>query len=712
VAAYRHIVERGPLFADYYLRPGGTYYRLWLLGCLLALTFLAGLVALPQLAWGMAALAGLCLVASSAWLAENRRDFWRVLVVLPVVASLCGLGILKGKSARWLRQLRPLPCRNWAVWLVFAVVGLGLYSHILHAPFVYDDVSFRDSAAVQVQTFPALMRALVQGPGDRWLGYWTFAVNFYLGGLDPFGYHLTNVLVHIANGWLVFWLIATTLTLPRHSPGAPGLIDAATARQMAFFAALLWLVHPVQTQAVTYVVQRLASLSALLCLVSFACYVVGRQRAGHRQYVYYGLSVLAWLLALGVKQNAAVLPLLVGVYDLYFFHDAPWRALRQRWLWLVVLGVCGVGLALYVGPHLCASLLKRYARRDFTLAERLLTESRVVLYYLSLLVFPHPSRLRVDYDFPISSSLLHPASTLLATAAIVMSLVYALAAAARQRLLSFAILWFLGHLVIESSIIPLDLVYEHRLYLPSLGPLAALTVWGFQCLSRRRAWLAPTVCSLVALTLAVWTYQRNEVWRHPVRLWTDNVYKAPGKARVHGNLGKALLDAGRHDEAVAAFQRALALDPRLLRAYSNLAVIYIEHFKQYDQARAYLHAALAVNPKYPEAHLNLGVIALNQGDLATAIAAFTRVLQRVPSHLLAHYNLAACYMNQGDIPRALAVLDHGLAYWPAAPRLYLLKGRAYQLLNNLPEARKALARAYALQPHDPEVQRYYEQVKD
>jgi tetratricopeptide (TPR) repeat protein len=610
---------------------------------------------------------------------------------------------------------------SMTVLLCLTTITFLIYSHVLHAPFVFDDASIRDNASLQARSLSDLWGILWHSSGGRELGDLTFALNFYVGGVQTFGYHLINISIQIVNGWLIFWLLHKTLTLSRSakarlvSPSdqvAPCLAEHNSAWLIAFFSALIWLVHPVQTQAITYIVQRLTSFSALLYLLSFALYLSGRLRKHRRRYIFYGASALAGLGAMKVKQNTAMLPCFIVLYDLYFFNDSPRKALKKRWGLLVILLVFLVGITIvYLGPDFWVTMQRRYIGRDFTMGERLLTEARVLLYYLSLIALPLPSRLRVDYDFPLSSSLWHPFSTLLAVVVLAMTLWSAVRMASTRPLLSFAILWFLGNLAIESTIIPLDLVYEHRLYLPSLGPIAAATVWISTRLSSRHTFVSVLLLCCTVVTFAIWTYTRNEVWTSPVRLWTDNALKSPGKARVHGNLGKALLDARRYADAAAEFEKALALDPTLLGAYNNLAVIYIDHLHQYEKAKIYLHAAIRQEPHYPEAYLNLGVIALNQKQLAEAIDAFTQVLVLNPQHLLAHYNLAACYINLQNFPKALEVLNRGLSHWPASYQLYLLKGRAHYMANHLLEARQALEKAYVLRPDDPEVQHYYELVK-
>ena len=208
------------------------------------------------------------------------------------------------------------------------------------------------------------------------------------------------------NGWLIFWLIGKTLTLsrfaainlrPDNNKGVEHTSVTGMGWKIAFFATLIWLVNPVQIQAVTYIVQRLASLSAFLFLLSFACYVSGRLREDRTKYYLYGFGVVAGLLAMGVKENVAVLPFFIFLYELYFFQESPWEELKKRWSMIVLLVVFFVAVVVvYLGPNIWETLQGRFAQRDFTMGERLLSEGRVVLYYISLIALPLPSRLNVD----------------------------------------------------------------------------------------------------------------------------------------------------------------------------------------------------------------------------------------------------------------------------------------------------------------------------
>jgi protein O-mannosyl-transferase len=391
-----------------------------------------------------------------------------------------------GKVKRWKGVLRHL----LALGLIAAVAG-AVYSNTLHVPFVFDDkMNIVDNPFVLIKVLSwERLWQLVTNPFEgslRLFAYLTFALNYYFGDLDPFGFHLVNLFVHIAAGCLVYTLVLLTLNLPslRERYGAISF-------KAALFTGLLFVAHPVQTQAVTYIVQRMASMAALFYLLAMVLYVKGRQAPGRGRFAWYAGVFVAWVLGLLSKENVAILPLFIVLYEYYFIQDMKLTPERSRAVW-ILLGVVALaavaGVALF-GKKYFIELVEGYKIRDFTLGERLLTQSRVVLYYLSLLVFPHPSRLNLDYDFPVSHSLIDPPTTLIALLAIAALLALSVWKAKEYRLLSFSILWYFGNLAIESSIFPLEMVYEHRLYLPSVGPFLLFSVALIVGLERARLFL-------------------------------------------------------------------------------------------------------------------------------------------------------------------------------------------------------------------------------
>jgi tetratricopeptide (TPR) repeat protein len=240
-----------------------------------------------------------------------------------------------------------------------------------------------------------------------------------------------------------------------------------------------------------------------------------------------------------------------------------------------------------------------------------LTEFRVVIFYISLLIFPHPSRLNLDHNFALSHLLIDPITTLFAIGAIAGLLGVAIYTAKRQRLLSFCILWFLGNLVIESSVIGLEIVFEHRTYLPSMlvGLMAIVLVYR----RIKPKWIGPGVVCALVMVFSVWTYARNSIWSDEVTLWTDCVEKSPEKARPHYNLGTVIGRQGKLKEAMRHYTEALRIEPDHAEAHVNLGNALAAQGRL-KEAMSHFSEALRIKPRFAEAHNNLGNALTNQGS--------------------------------------------------------------------------------------------------
>ncbi len=228
----------------------------------------------------------------------------------------------------------------------------------------------------------------------------------------------------------------------------------------------------------TYIVQRVASLGGMFYLLSMVLYIKGRLSSGKIRYVYFVSTVLTYLLGVFSKENVALLPLFIALYEFYFFQNLDLSPKGKRVLFFLVgvlVALGAFGLILW-GKRYLNLIIQGYEYRTFTMGERVLTQFRVVLYYLTLLIYPHPSRLNLDYDFPISKTIFDPPSTILSILVIAGLMGYSIWKAKRRPVLSFFILWYFGNLVIESSIFPLEMVFEHRLYLPSIGPFVLFSL--------------------------------------------------------------------------------------------------------------------------------------------------------------------------------------------------------------------------------------------
>ncbi|MCP4667781.1 MAG: hypothetical protein GY849_15615, partial [Deltaproteobacteria bacterium] len=399
---------------------------------------------------------------------------------------------------------------------LFLALAFSIYSNILSAPFLYDDVVFRYDPIVHIGSLSQLLDILFDWDVSRRVGFITFAFNFYVDGLNPFGYHLFNIIIHALTALVLFFVTLKTLTLPSISGRWK-----ARAPRIALLGSLIWLVHPVQIMAVSYTVQRFASLAALFFLLSILCYILGRLRQRKSRLTFFALSFLCGLAALGSKENAAMLPFVILLYEFFFFMNLSFKENRRKVLAAaIVVGLLALLLTiLIVGPDVATMIEKGMAKKGMTLFERVMTQFRVVVLYLTLLIFPHPSRLNVDYDFALSRGLFNPPSTFLSLLLLTGLLAFALFRAKKNPLFSFSLLWFFANLAIESSVFPLDMVYEHRLYLPSMGPimLFAGCIAAFEHPLLKKAGILMGI--LIALLFSYWTYERNRIWQDPVTLW-------------------------------------------------------------------------------------------------------------------------------------------------------------------------------------------------
>lgn len=462
-----------------------------------------------------------------------------------------------------------------------ALLGTLAYWPGLSGPFLFDD--FQNivlNPAVQPATLDAASLAgawsgNASGPLGRPLASLSFALNHRIGGLDPFGYKAVNLLLHLLAGAALFGLLRRLL----HAAAATGTLPAGLTddhrrrEQAAALAAALWLLAPLQASTVLYVVQRMTLLSALFSILALWAYVHGRARQleGRRgaPWLWLAMPALTLVAALG-KENGLLVPVfaLVCEWTLLRFRarvPASQRALRGAW---IALALAAAVLALWKLPGWWAGLPGNYAGRPFTLEERLLTEARVLWYYLRLLLVPDLGELFLHHDdFPKSLGWLTPASTLPAVAGLLLAGLAALLAPGRAPLAAFAVLFYLAGHSLESGPIPLELVFEHRNYLPSVAVmlLLATTLLRLEARTPRLGiGLALGLLAIHAGGLAT----RAHTWGAEARLVAHGLRHHPQSARTQlwaGDQARSQL-AGITDAA-----QARALQQRGLAHYREAA---------------------------------------------------------------------------------------------------------------------------------------------
>jgi len=559
--------------------------------------------------------------------------------------------------------------------LVLVICICFIYSNSIKGPFVFDDVpNIRDNPRIRLAklTLDGITTAGIESySSHRPVANISFALNYYFNGYNVAGYHLVNILIHIITGIILFYLIKVTLGLlrshslkPRSEKNMPpdqrnnsihnikrsSILtlprsfgaESTELLFIPFFTTFIWLVHPVQTQTVSYIVQRMNGMAAMFYILSLILYVKARlsNTKRKRQALFLG-CILSGILSLGSKEIAITLPFFIFLYEWFFFQELSLKWLKRNSIYFLCILLFIIFFAFFfLDNHPIKTILSTYNTRDFTLWQRVLTEFRVVIYYMSLLIFPHPMRLNLLHDFSISHSFINPITTLLSFMAILGLMVMAIWLAKRERLLSFCILWFLGNLLIESSVLGLEIIFEHRVYLPSMFFILMLVSLVYRFANSK--WIWGVLLCAVAIIFSVWTHQRNIVWSDDVILWEDCIKKSPNKWRQHYNLGIVLAGRGNLDDAIKQYGIALEINPGYAKAYYGLGNALVQ--KGDSGAAIYNYSkALEINPNYVEAYYNKSRILLNQGKIGDAIDNYQKALIINSELTQALYNLSWLY---------------------------------------------------------------------
>jgi Tfp pilus assembly protein PilF len=636
----------------------------------------------------------------------------------------------------------------WLALIIIAFVVLVIYSNIYSAPFVFDDlIQIEDNVKIRdLKNYLSLEAAF----GRRPIVEITFALNYRLNRLDVFGYHLVNVLIHVFNGSLAYLLALSVFrglslpTSPQYSPKtdpgsftahiqgtadmAPeardrhGGISQSAIPLMSILVALIFVAHPIQTQAVTYTSQRYASMAAMFYLLSVLFYIRARvfqQRAdvravrmvGRRIFsafsfrltAYFALSFLCGILAFLSKQNAASLPGAILLSE-YFLFDRTWKGWKKKLLWFApaffLLGVFFLHVSgvlrgeLHFGRLLEDVSSLTTETRAIGRWSYLCTQFNVIAIYIRLLFLPLGQNL--DYMYPFKEGFFD-GYTPLAFLFLLGVVGLGLWNIRKRPVLSFGVFWFFITLSVESSIIPIrDAMFEHRLYLPMFG-FALTVIWLiFDLFSGKRSWgVLASVIIIVAFGTAA--YERNRIWQDPLALWSDVTSKSPENYRAHYNLGNALYRAGRLDEAIKRYHDSLNIRPDFAVAHDNLGVALMESGRLNEAIAHYLEA-MRIRPNEATFQNNFGSALLTQGRIEDAIRHFEKAIRIKPQFAKAHNNLGIALARQGNIKDAAKHFSMASAMDPQNAQIHNNFGQVLMLQGLLDKAYLQFSEAVRLNP--------------
>lgn len=472
----------------------------------------------------------------------------------------------------------------WFVPVLFAA-----YSNTFSSPPLLDDFhSFIYDKSLYIKELSlsnVISLAHTKFGSSRFIPMLTLALNHKLGDSNLVYFHLVNIVIHVFAFLAVYFLARQIINAAKNRN--PDEISPNFAGWLSIFIAAIWALNPVQTNAVTYLVQRMTSLVGLFYFLTVACYIKARlcsSLSPVKGRILCTSTILCGIMAFLSKENAALLPFSIALVEIWFFNSLllrnVWAFLRKRdwgtWLIVSITGAACFSLGLYV---LQTRILSLYDIRYFTLWERLLTEARVLVWYISLLLWPDPARLTLEHYVELSTGLLNPPTTLISLLLITIMLAGSIHYRKRYPLITFGILWYFLNLSIESTIIPLELVFEHRLYLPSFGIflsfcVGVLIVLQFIMRKLNETEFIKAYCSILlvlAAASALLTFSRNEDWQSTLSIQYDLVAKAPQLPRTNSNYAGALINAGRFEEAIEYAERSLELSRPGLETYAVAA---------------------------------------------------------------------------------------------------------------------------------------------
>jgi hypothetical protein len=611
-------------------------------------------------------------------------------------------------------------------WAACCVLIFFIYAPGWHGPFVFDDqLNFLENPSVPIHelTKPEIVRATLSnesGPLKRVIPALSFGLNYYFAeGFKSVHFKLTNIAVHCINSGLVFWLL--TLLWPCVEGASWARESRLSNPRLAFAVSgtLIWALHAFLLTSVLYVVQRMTSMASMFMLMGACIYVVGRLRLQDTPvqgiwFMFLGL-VAGTVLGVACKENAALLPVYIGALEFTLLRQlksSPQAEQKVRWFFIIFLGLPILAGLVYLYQH-PTFITGGYGGRPFTFIERVLTEPRVLWFYLYMIVVPNIQTMGLFHDdFPLSSDLLSIATTLPSILGIIVLLVLSVVWRKKFPLFAFAVLWFLVGHSLESTVFPLEIIHEHRNYLPALGPLLGITyVLLFALPSKIPNIMRLALMAIIVFCLGFGTFNRAQYWSSESALiesLSENHPDSPSSQYLRGEILRKR--ENDFEGSYAYYLRAAELSPEEAGFLISLSMVTPKSFSQLENQLGSLQLA---RPDYIAQVIHdkpmgaWGIRALdvaikcvmsgNERCLSKAddVSSWLQALIDKPNGKGPHryyslVHLFAIRMKQSRFADALITADTGLKLNPRNPRFGLMQAHALIGLKRLDEAENLL----------------------
>ncbi len=574
------------------------------------------------------------------------------------------------------------------VFLFLAILICSIYSNTFYTSWHFDDLpNIVNNFYLHLKTLQpeSIINSWYSNPSNpfqlndklyRPVACMSFALNWYFGQNNVFGYHLVNLTIHILTAFFLYLFIF-------HLFHSPNLLNKYKNKYfIALFSAALWAINPIQTQAVTYIIQRMTLLAAMFYILGLYSYIKARNyhSLSYKSILWLVSCLVSYLFAMGSKENAAIFPLALLIVEALFYQDIGQKKTQYILLWST-LGISLLFILLssyYFLNGNTLSFLKGYLYRPFSLTERIFAEFRIIVFYLSQIFYPVPDQFSIAHDIVLSKSIFTPWTTIPSILFIISLISFGLFQIRKNPLISLSILFFFLNHIIESTVIPIELIFEHRNYLPSFFIFLPFVLFCNKLfIANKKKYLRYTMIAISMVIVAIIgnsTFVRNKIWIDEKTLWTDAMIKAPSSARPLNNVaielawGHQTAHPNRYDMALKLFEKAL---------------------DKY-QPTIYLKADVLGNMA--------SVYSNNKQDYKKAISLYKKALETHPKNLKIRHDLVNTLILKSDFEEALKNANILIASNSNNEVYYNLKGLILLWLDNFEEALSSLKKAFEITP--------------
>ena len=601
---------------------------------------------------------------------------------------------------------------SFAAIVFFVIAGFTLYQKTLDYPFQFDDIPLVKNNTTLTKPYPEF-HILTEYP-MRFVSFYSFYLNYDQDGPQPEDFRFWNIIIHILNTILVFILIPLILK----TPGLNNKFNVKTRYLAAFVVALVFLVHPMQTQAVVYIYQRLASIVSLFYLLSVVFYLSARlSKKRLFKLLFFLLTAGSAFLAMLSKENSFSLPVMLVFLELLLFK----ASLRSSWkiiLSALLFGALGLYLFFYFDVQTKLLYTRYYYTGEMlTSWKYFLTQWTVLIEYMRMLLLPYGQN--VDHQYLLSQSIFDIKAILSGLFHIGM-FTLAVVFFRKHKLVTLGIVWFYVTISIESTFIPIrDVLFEHRVYLPMTGFFAAITgLLHYYLKDNNFIKYVPAAFIVFAAAMAMVTLNRLEIWSDPVELWTDTIKKSPDKVRPYNNRGDTYFRKGQYDLALRDFNHAVEnLQPTIKnlqdfeapRWYLDEIAGPIKnrglvkyHMGRMNEAIEDFTAYREINYKDHSIFNDRANAYKNLKKYEKAAQDYTKFLNKTPK-TFEYYdviikNRGACYMHLGQYKKAVKDFNAAISIDPEQKQHYLLRAYTYYKTGQYRKARKDYKKILELDP--------------